>query len=280
MYFCNKKFDLITERTNRDLYRNIKFELKNNFNISYHEKHHDLQLTHNINFSDYLITTKDENVLYLLLITINNIKYSLFYNNTLTEFYSVKIRFHKSLYNGTLIRGNIFKNKSECWIFYLSDIYFYKSSYINKNKLSNRIKILANIIKNEYVFDDFMNSCHLQLKSYFLLNHLEFINKENEFLFIPEYNNMKTYYIKIGREIKKEKQLDDGLKYRSFKIINTNIPDVYELFDNKKFHSIACVAKFATSTMLKSLFKNNELNKDIIVKCEYSKNFNAWVPIE
>jgi hypothetical protein len=280
MYFCNKKFELITKETNNDLYRELKTELTKNFNISYNEKYEIFEKNHNIDFSKYLMTTKENNNLYLFLITINNIKYSVFYNEKQNEFYSVKMRFHRTLYSGTLIKGNIIKNKKDCWIYYLSDIFYYKGSHTNRSKLSQRIKMLAGLIKNEYVFDDFMNPCHLQLKSYFLLNHVDFIKNNNEFLFIPEYNNMLTFYIKINNKIEIMEQIGGSQNNKIFKIINTDIPDVYELYENNKFHSIACVAKFKTSKMLKSLFKNRELNKDIFVECEYSQNFNSWVPIK
>lgn len=279
MYFCNKKFTLISKETNLDLYKKIKYELVNNLNISYNETYEEININHNNDFSKYLVTTMDENVMYLLLTTIDNIKYSFFYIAEQNEFYSVKMRFHKSLYNGTLIKGDILKNEKECWIYYLSDIYFYKSKYINKSKLSSRIKTIGNLIKNEYIYDDFLNPFHLQLKSYFLLNHIGFIKANTTFLLIPEYNNMARYQIILGNEtIIEDVQVGGEKSNRKFKIIQTDLPDVYELYDNK-FHSIACVSKMETSKFLKSLFKNNDSNRDIYVECEFSQNFNSWIPI-
>jgi hypothetical protein len=251
-----------------------------------HKKFDELTSLNNLN-DEYLLTINNKykfNFL-LFLTTINNKKYSIFIlnNNGRLYFYSVKLRFHISMYNGTLFIGELVKNVKDCWIYYMSDIVYYKDKYVHRYKMSQKLKLMSEILKNEYVFDDFLNPCHIQLKSYFLFNHLKYIKKNCKVHFIPNNYNENKYYLDINV---KEIEEDDPLiikenDMRNFYIKRTDVADVYELYniDDNRMNSIACISKLNTSIFVKELFTKYKQEKiEIIAK--YSSQFNGWIPVQ
>ena len=70
-----------------------------------------------------------------------------------------------------------------------------------------------------------------------------------------------------------------------FKVLHTNMPDVYNLyiFNEKRTELIkfdyALIPNMKTSKYLNELFKDNKDNIDICMECSYSKYFKKWMPI-
>jgi len=271
--FCQKKFVSIDENTKRQLYQQItqryQFEHKPTIKLE--------QIPH----PEYLITINKKNKFnFLLFLTkINGKNYSVFvYNNKgQLHLYSVKFRFNNDLYNGTLFKGELVKNEKDCWIYYISDLLYLKGQYYQNDKMSNKLQIIADIMKNEYEFDEFMNVCHLQIKSYFLYNHLQFIKKDCQILFVPEHFQDHIFVYDVILPKKKEIVIKNN-DIKEFKIQTTGEIDVYELYEIKTntFDSIACVNKLKTSLYLREEFKNKD---SFITKAKYSSYFSCWIPI-
>jgi hypothetical protein len=153
---------------------------------------------------------------------------------------------------------------------------YYKGSYLQEEKFSKKLKIISNILKDEYVYDSFFNVCHIQLKSYFLFNHLYFIKSNCNIIFIPEYSNDKYYQTLIKFPIDEKKNIRDN-DIREFWIRKTEMVDIYNLYNmNKEFYNIACVPSLKLSLYLKKIVKND----DIKMKCRYNKFFESWIPIQ
>ena len=273
--FCKKKCASLSKDVQQILYTQITqqygFQQKNNTPLQ------DIQeIT-----KDYLITINKKNKFpFMLFLTrIQNKNYSIFiYNNKgQLHFYSVKFAFSNDLYNGTLFTGELVKNKKGCWIYYLNDLVYYKNEYYMNDKLSNKIKLLAEIMKSEYEFDEFMNVCHIQIRSYFLFNHLRFITNDCQILFVPEYDEQNIYSYNVvvpKKEVIKTQNNDE----KKFKIQKTGMVDVYELYELKtnKFDSIACVNKLKTSRFLKEQFQDKD---SFVINTKYSEYFKSWTPI-
>lgn len=64
-----------------------------------------------------------------------------------------------------------------------------------------------------------------------------------------------------------------------FKIVETDLPDVYELFTKTGSKSIgyAAIPDLQTSEFVCELFENKTQN-DIFVKCRFNEKFEKWVP--
>ena len=68
-----------------------------------------------------------------------------------------------------------------------------------------------------------------------------------------------------------------------FKIQETNLPDVYELYcyDNNNLikYGYASIPNIKISKLIQDIFKKSDNVNDIIVECEYSSQFNKWIPL-
>lgn len=243
----------------------------------YYEKNDIVELDDIKNItSNYLLGFNVKNSIkcQLFLIKINNINYSIFMIDN--KLYHVKFRFHEDLYNGTLFEGELVKNDKNCWVFYMSDLIYNAGSYVYNHPFKNRLNFIATILKNLYTYDLYFNPCHLQLKSYFIFNHMYFLEEDCELLFIPEFSNMKTYKKKIIFPKTEKSLLKDG-EIRLFTIKKTDKVERYDLYnDNNEYDSFACVNSLKLSLFLKDLFKNKDSYK---MKCKYSTFFKSWIPV-
>ena len=273
--FCKKKCASLSKDVQQIIYTQLTqqyaFQQKNDVPLQEIKQIH----------PGYLITINKKNKFpfTLFLTKIQNKNYSIFiYNNKgQLHFYSVKFRFADELYNGTLFTGELVKNKKGCWIYYLNDLVYYKNEYYMNDKLSNKIKLLAEIMKSEYEFDEFMNVCHIQIQSYFLFNHLRFIKNDCKITFVAEYFEESNYSYNIvlpKKQVITTKNNDE----KKFKIQKTDMIDVYELYEleTNKFDSIACVNKQKTSRYLREQFKDKD---SFIANTKYSEYFKSWTPI-
>lgn len=272
--FCQNKCVSIDDNIKRILYNQITQQ--------YQFEHKPvLKLENQMPHPEYLVTINKKNKYnFLLFLTrIHNKNYSVFvYNNKgQLHFYSVKFNFSEELYNGTLFKGELVKNQKECWIFYISDLVYYKQQYHFNNRMSNKLQLLAKILKEEYEFDDFLNVCHIQIKSYFTFNHLHFIKKDCQILFIPEHFQDHIYSYDIVLPKKEVVQIKNN-EVMEFEIVKTDTSDVYELYDinTKRFDSIACVNKLRTSLYLREQFEDKD---SFITKAKYSVYFKSWIPV-
>lgn len=218
---------------------------------------------------------------FLFLTKIENKTYNIFVHKN--NFYSVDFHFDDDLYKGTILKGDMVKNKNDCWLFYINDIIFYKNNNrIHFDKLSTKLKVISNIIKEEYEHSDDINACVIKLDSFFTYDYIKFINKKCRIIFYPEYTfsrNQKTprYFFDINIETSKPIKISDGTE-RKFKIRKTDKIDVYELYDIRSniFDSIACVNKLKTSMKLRKIF---EKSNNITITTKYSEYFSSWVPV-
>lgn len=60
----------------------------------------------------------------------------------------------------------------------------------------------------------------------------------------------------------------------------TNLPDVYELFDEKmKFVGIACVPTLSISKLMRQIFLKKNIVDIVRIKCEFCVKHGKWLPI-
>ena len=230
--------------------------------------------------SKYLLTIIKKNTykFKLLLTKIFNKNYCIFIfqQNKNIYYFNIKFRFNEELYNGTLFNGEMIKNKKGCWVYYISDLIYYKTKFMQDQKFSYKLKTLSIILKDEYTYDSFFNVCHIQIKSYFLFNHLHFITSDCDIMFVPEYNN-KNYFSTTIKFNKNNDKIFLENQIKEFIIQKTNTVEVYNLLNlNNEFDSIACINSLKISLFIRKLLKNNN---NIKIKCKYNTFFKSWIPI-
>ena len=72
-----------------------------------------------------------------------------------------------------------------------------------------------------------------------------------------------------------------------FKILNTKLPDIYNLyiFENEEKNKLvkfdyALIPNIKISKYLNKIFKDNQDNISICIECKYSTIFKKWIPIK
>lgn len=285
--FCNKKASTIDNNILLDVCKQLKFKYNFHFNKATYESLNRTNIS-NIIENPYLVSFDIKGHDFILfLTTVRGKKYCLFIEKKTEndiKIYSVKFRFDSDLYDGTIFQGKLTMNNKECWIFIISDIYCERSNTLTNQSFSKRLNRISTILKTKYKYDDFMNVCHIQVKSFFLYHHVEMIKKESKkkLLFIPEYSNQTRYRYYLDESVKEVK--NENKRDMVFEIRKTDLPDVYELwyYKNNKMvkNSIATISTMKTSLFVRKLFESNK--KQIYVLCKYRDTFNikGWIPYE
>jgi hypothetical protein len=125
-----------------------------------------------------------------------------------------------------------------------------------------------------YNFDDSL-ICKVQNIKYQKSN--EFISENKLENKNRPKNNNETHPTQLLDNIK-----DDDIT-KQYYIENTNLPDVYNLYDSSSFMTfidIAYIPNIESSYFVRNLFTNKTINTKIKVECKFIKNFNKWSPIK
>jgi hypothetical protein len=156
-----------------------------------------------------------------------------------------KINFEDSLFEGTLLEGEMIKNNNT-WVFAINDIFSHKSKKTENIDLVERINDISYILENNY-FPDKMDCCDIILKKYFKYSEYssipEFINRlpytSRGLYFKPLNNSRKDILLNFNDSLVKrdlKKKISDGIfslkekpedeKHIEKHIVKTNSPVV------------------------------------------------------
>lgn len=75
--------------------------------------------------------------------------------------------FDKNLFKNTLIDGEMVKCNDGKWLFLINDILVYEGRYLIKVSLLDRLKILYNLLENQYTQDKIIDVCEFQIKKFY-----------------------------------------------------------------------------------------------------------------
>ena len=299
--FCNKQVDnIISNEMKEYIINDMKLRTSLTpssryakiFNVNYMK-----------NFKNpHIFCLKSYGAPYLLYLTkINNVNYTLLIDkkinngHTYPKMFIIQYRFHDDLYNGSMFETELLRDNNNSWFLLLGDIYYYKGEILKNTCITERITIIHNILKNEFINDEYCNICPLIVKKYF-----EIVEKDNVINnFIPQlnYKTRGIYFVPINVNYSNvlymfsENELKNNFKLKknnknilNFKIMKTMKPEVYELYLNGKdtINKIdyAYIPNIVTSEYLHNLFENKEPEKDIIIECEYNNYFKKWQPLK
>jgi hypothetical protein len=79
----------------------------------------------------------------------------------------VRGMFSESLYDNTLIDGEMVKCNDGKWIFLFNDIIAYEGKHLVNSMLQDRLKILYNILDNQHTKDPVVDVCKYMVKTYY-----------------------------------------------------------------------------------------------------------------
>ena len=104
----------------------------------------------------------------------------------------VKGLFDISLFENTLLDGEMIKTFDKKWVMVFNDIISYKGEHLKNTDLSNRLKIIYNLLENDYTRDDVIDVCTYKVKVYYNL-HKDSINNLLELSKNLDYTSRGIY---------------------------------------------------------------------------------------
>lgn len=181
--FCSSiAFNIKTEQVKKNILKNIE-ELAN---IKIIQRHFDvLNKNHfkKLNDNPHLVSLKTNGNPYLLFLTkYNFINQSIFIDKKIQSGYFLPrmiisyLEFDESLYENTLLDGEMVKDKDNKWRFIINDIYIYKNQSLQNINIFKRLNYINEIFTN--FCNSFDSICSFQLKKYFKYTELKYMIEE------------------------------------------------------------------------------------------------------
>lgn len=186
-----------------------------------------------------------------------------------------RFRMDESIYTGSILEGELLFSRKGEWIFLINEIHKLKGKEIKDT-------LQSDLLNDDYLSDPVLQIAELvinPLLTYQELKQLNFdtlIKKDYQITgFYIYHNSGKKYIYSIykteeTKEIKEEKVLT---------LRDTNLPDVYQIYDNDVKKDIAYIPDIKISLILSNYFLNNPDKKEINALCKYSDKFKKWYPV-
>ncbi len=119
-----------------------------------------------INETDFKICTSSFGKKYnLYLKNMNNKNYCIFLNKKTKQMILGKFTFALSLFDGTLMDGELVKNSRNEWFFLINDLIYYEGKNMIIDKFENRQNVLKHMIETQYRYES-SNHCKIFIKKY------------------------------------------------------------------------------------------------------------------
>lgn len=172
----NIKMDEAKHKILEDLEQKFRFKV-----IQKHfERYSEMTMT-KLQNNPHLITVRTNGNPYLLYLTkLNYVNQCVFIDKKVQQGYFLpriilsKFRFADELFEGTLLDGEMIKDKNGHWIYMISDLMGHKGNYLENVNVVKRLNILYAMLKNQYIYDEH-DVCHFQVKKHFTYDQLDFI---------------------------------------------------------------------------------------------------------
>lgn len=214
--------------------------------------------------------------------------------------------FNKILSRGTVFYGTLFRTDMQLY-FTFENIFYLKGHNVSKCGYTDKLKIYGDLFQYElsqktYTKNSIIPGLPIICRSYTLAE------EQLETLLYPTYSIQaytKKRYVGTFPIHRQQK------RYANFIVRATPAADIYYLYANDKFnaekmHGIAMISTYKTSVMMNSIFrtiKENinldyleesdseeefeniaddkfvDLQKSVVMRCEYVKKFQKWKPI-
>lgn len=177
--FCDRigfniKSDDIKKKILEDLETSTGFKV-----IQKHYERFDPCLASRLNKMPHFLSLRSNGNPYLLYLTTYNDQHQcIFIDKKVQHGYYYprmilsKLWFEPSLYNNTLLDGEMVKTTTGEWHFIINDLICYNNALLDKLNIVKRLAIVYEILQTKFQDDEF-NCCHLVVKKYFTLSSLD-----------------------------------------------------------------------------------------------------------
>lgn len=171
----------------QDIKKDILTSIEDLCQLKIIQKHFD-KLDYNsfskLNSNPYLASLKTNgNPYYLYLTKYDFINQCIFIDKKVQAGYFLprmiisRFEFCESLFNNTLLEGEMLKNEKDQWIFIINDIIVYNNYYLEKMNFLKRLNLLHEIISTKFNSDK-NDICYFQIKKYVTYDKMKWLIKE------------------------------------------------------------------------------------------------------
>jgi len=217
------------------------------YNIKIIQKHYYTLTNNNVNFlnnNTYLCCLRSNGNPYYVFFTLyNNLPIIYYIDKKIHPNYQkpriilVRGLFDISLFNNTLLDGEMIKTYDNKWYFVINDIIGYKGEHLKKKNLESRLEILYNLLENEYTSDKLVDVCTYKIKTYYylnkksiqeLINISKIINYSSRGIYLWNYNlNYKPILYNFNEEniIDVIRKTKDETKFKTLEDTFNNLND-------------------------------------------------------
>lgn len=172
--FCDKQCSNINDNTAKS---NIISHIESKFSIQVIERSFVVLNPHiikNVSYHQHLIATITAGNPYLLWFTkIDGIQCCLYIDRKLKNGYfypkihCVRYRFADSVFNDTMLSGELIRDNEKRWIFLINDILLLKGESMKTHNILVRFENIYKLLENEYTADSLIEPCPLQVRRLF-----------------------------------------------------------------------------------------------------------------
>ena len=308
--FCKKRGNNVIEAEDKKQIIDI---LKQKYSINFKSNRAMVLNSKTINFlkNPHVISVKTTGTNYFLFLTrINTINCAFYIDRKIKQGYTypriilIDYSFNNSVYDDTLLDGEMIKDDKGNWMFLISDLILYEGQLLKKNILE-RINTCYNLLDNQYKEDDIKDICPLRIKKIFAYSDYDklvtmfipnlkysirglYFNtlnpKHNNHLFLypnrpknTSTSNKKT----LTQNTKSKIGETSTVKIKTFELRKTIQPEIYDLYclDNKEIvkYDVARISTLKISKLIYRLFSEKDI---VYVKCKFNSKFNKWEPYD
>lgn len=228
----------------------------------------------------------------LILLTIyNNRKYCILIDQNIPnkiKMILIKQRFSDNLYNNTLLDCELLLDKRNNWNILIFDIIMLENKIVTES-FDKKYEIINNIIENNYVNDKFIQLCNIKKKKVYMFNDLVNLINNNLYnsdylvsgiIFVTDENYLLlNFNNKVYQNNNQKVETNINKANRNFEMRITNLPDIFELYDENNKIGIASISTLELSELCNSVFKKTNNNKTFF-ECKYNSQFEKWEPVK
>lgn len=228
----------------------------------------------------------------LILLTIyNNRKYCILIDQNIPNkirMILIKQRFSDNLYNNTLFDCELLLDKRNNWNILIFDIIMLENKIVTES-FDKKYEIINNIIENNYVNDKFIQLCNIKKKKVYMFNDLVNLINNNLYnsdylvsgiIFVTDENYLLlNFNNKVYQNNNQKVEININKSNRNFEMRITNLPDIFELYDENNKIGIASISTLELSELCNSIFEKYKNQKNIF-ECKYNSQFEKWEPVK
>lgn len=293
-----------------DVKRRILTQLGDQFGQHVVRRHYDMynpEITpQRLQTKPHLMCLKSNGNPYFMMLTrVNHVNTCVFIDKKIRHGYFLPrmiiahLQFHDSLFDGTVMEGEMVHAENGSWYFLINDLLAHKGARLLDVMLPERIELLYNALHKEY--KELENPLfQFRVKRYVPCHRVrELVEELSEKLPYTNRGLMLKPYTMRARDILVN--FEQGLKktlarvrygdenrfiapnelVRTFKIRNTSEPDVYELLEQSTGNVVGqpLVNTLETSRKLNVMFEHARVVDTFEIKCRFDNIFKKWTPL-